>query len=186
VTTVPRLPRVRSGSYLLSGYDGPGAVERFSCAAHDGGWTYDAMRSDPASGAPSGRLHLRVDAAGVTTRLHVEAGGWVLRGGCVGGEVLWRRGEREHGATASGFWGTSPAYALALVARLALALGEQRRARLVAVTEPVLATRLVEQAWTRMALDRWQVEDLATGQRREVVVEDGLVVAGTGLALTRA
>ena len=173
------------GSYLLSGHDGPYAVERFACTADDGGWTYDATRSDPASGAPLGRLHLRVDASGGTTRLHVEAGGWVLRGGCVGDQVLWRRGEHEHEATASGFCGTSPAYALALVARLALAVGEQRRARLVAVTEPVLATRLVDQAWTRTAHDRWQIEDLATGERQEVVVEDGLVVAGTGLTLTR-
>ena len=29
----------------------------------------------------------------VTTHVHVEGGGWVLRGGCVGGSVLWRRGD---------------------------------------------------------------------------------------------
>jgi hypothetical protein len=174
------------GSYLLTGHDGPYAVERFSCAPAGGGWTYDATRSDPASGAPLGRLHLRVDVSGTTTRLHVEAGGWVLRGGCVGGDVLWRRSEQEHEVPASGFVGTSPAYALALVHRLALAVGERCRVRLVAVTEPVLATRLVDQSWTRAGHDRWQSEDLATGERREVVVEDDLVVAGTGLALTRA
>ena len=174
-----------TGRYLLSGRSAPDAVERFSLTPDDGGWTYDATRSDPASGAPLGRLHLRVDASGVTTRLHAEAGGWVLRGGCVGGEVLWRRGEREHDVTASGFWGTSPAYALAMVARLGLGVGERRRARVVAVTEPVLATRLADQAWTRAAPDRWEVEDLATGERREVVVSGGLVVAGTGLTLTQ-
>ena len=174
------------GTYLLSGHDGPYALERLSCEASDGGWTCDAIRSDPASGAPLGRLHLRVDPSGTTTRLHVEAGGWVLRGGCVGSDVLWRRGEQEHEVAASGFVGTSPAYALALVRRLALEVGERRRVRLVAVTEPVLATRLVDQAWTRVGQDRWQVEDLATGERREVVIEDGLVVAGTGLTLTRA
>ena len=174
-----------SGSSLLCGHDGPYAVERFTCGPDGDGWTYDAVRSDPVTGAPLGRLHLRVAATGVTTRLHVEAGGWVLRGGCVGGDVLWRRGEQERQAAAAGFTGTSPAYALALVRRLGLAVGDRRRVTLVAVTEPVLATRRVEESWTRSAQDRWQVEDLATGERRLLVVADGLLVEGTGLTLTR-
>ena len=122
-----------------------------------GGWSYD----EP------GRLHLRVDAAGVTTRLHVEAGGWVLRGGCVGDAVLWRRGEVEGEAVALGFTGAHWAYDVAVALRLRLAVGESRRVRLVEVTEPVLATRLVDRQWSRPADGRWVVDDLATGERSE-------------------
>ena len=130
------------------------------------GWSYD----EP------GRLHLQVDAAGVTTRLHAEAGGWVLRGGCVGGSVLWRRGDGEHEAQALGFTGGSAAYDVAVALRLRLGVGERRRVRLVEVTEPVLATRLVDQEWSRPAPDRWLAVDLATGERRDV--DPDTVVAG--------
>ena len=130
------------------------------------GWSYD----EP------GRLHLQVDAAGVTTRLHVEGGGWVLRGGCVGGSVLWRRGELEGEAVALGFTGTHPAYDVAVALRLRLAVGESRRVRLVEVTEPVLATRLVDRGWARPADGRWLVTDLATGERHDV--DPDTVVAG--------
>ena len=130
------------------------------------GWSYD----EP------GRLHLQVDAAGVTTRLHVEGGGWVLRGGCVGGTVLWRRGELEGEAVALGFTGSHPAYDVAVALRLRLAVGESRRVRLVEVTEPVLATRLVDREWARPAERRWVVTDLATGERHDV--DPDTVVAG--------
>ena len=134
------------------------------------------MRTDAATGAPRGRLWLRVDERGVTTRLEVEAGGWVLRGGCLGDEVLWRRGDEEASAAADGFTGTSPAYALAAVRRLRLAVGESRRLRLVEVTEPVLATRLVEQVWTRTGPDAYEAADLATGDVRRLRLEGDRVV----------
>ena len=137
-----------------------------------GGWAYDGPRT-PAGG---GWLHLQVDAAGVTTRLHVEGGGWVLRGGCVGEAVLWRRGDQEGEAAALGFTGTHPAYDVAVALRLRLAAGEQRRVRLVEVTEPVLATRLVDRQWSRPADERWVVVDLATGERHEP--DPDTVVAG--------
>lgn len=130
------------------------------------GWTHD----EP------GRLHLQVDAAGVTTRLHAEAGGWVLRGGCVGGSVLWRRGDEEHEAAALGFTGAHPAYDVAVALRLHLAVGERRRVRLVEVTEPVLATRLVDREWSRPSADRWVVVDLATGERHDP--DPDTIVAG--------
>ncbi len=129
------------------------------------GWTYDGIRTDPATGVPLGRLHLQVDASGVTTRLHVEGGGWVLRGGCVGGSALWRRGDAEGEAVAVGFTGTSPAYDVAVALRLRLDVGQRRRVRLVEVTDPVLATRLVDREWSRPVSDRWVVHDLSTGER---------------------
>ena len=168
--------------YRLAAVHGPDAVERVAWVPDGEGWRCSAVREGAGAGA---RLELHLDADGVTTRLHAEAGGWVLRGGCVGDAVLWRRGDEEREAVAAGFTGTSPAYALATVRRLGLAVGESRRLRLVEVTEPVLATRLVEQSWTRTAEDRWHADDLATGGRREVQVRDGLVEAGTGWTLTR-
>jgi len=138
------------------------------------GWAYDGPRTEDGTG----RLQLRVDAAGVTTRLHVEGGGWVLRGGCVGGSVLWRRGDEEGEAVALGFTGTSPAYDVAVALRLRLGVGEHRRVRLVEVTDPVLALRLVDRQWSRTGSARWVVDDLATGERREV--DPDTVVAGMG------
>ena len=179
-------PGTARGRYLLSGHDGPFAVETVTAAEDGPDRTWSATRTDPVSGAPVGRLHLRTDALGVTTRLHVEAGGWVLRGGCVGPSALWRRGEQEHEATADGFTGTSPAYAAAVVARLAavLEVGGTRQLALVAVTEPVLAARRVLQRWTRAADAQWEVADLETGERQLLAVRDGLV-DGPGLSLTR-
>ena len=110
-----------------------------------------------------GRLELVVAPR---VRLHVEAGPWVLRGGVVGPDVLWRRGEREHEAVADGFTGAGPAYALALLPLLSAA---PRRLRLVEVTDPVLATRLVDQEWSRSD-DGVAVTDLATGERRTLTL----------------
>ena len=167
---------MRQGSYLLTGSTASEVVERFTCGPDGDGWTYAAVREDPGTGAPLGRLQLRLDATGATSRLHVETGAWVVRGGCVGGSVLWRRGEQEGEAVALGFTGADPAYDVAVALRLRLAVGERRRVRLVEVTEPVLATRLVDREWSRPAVDRWAVVDLATGERHEV--DPDTVVAG--------
>lgn len=107
----------------------------------------------------------RVELVDGDVRLHVEAGGWVLRAGTVGPHVLWRRGEEEGEAVADGVTGGHPAYDDVLLARLDLADGEERRVVLLEVTEPVLATRLVQQTWTRSG-DAVTVVDLATGERR--------------------
>ena len=137
-----------------------GVVERYTWD----GVTYAATRH--IGEQLTGRIQLTV---GEGVRLHVEAGGWVLRGGTVGPEVLWRRtgaaGDQapEQQAVADGFTGQSPAYALGLLTLLAV--GEVRRLRLVAVTEPVLATRLVDEQWTRTPTGVI-VDDLSTGERR--------------------
>jgi hypothetical protein len=182
---------VPAGAYLLSGHDGPWAVERFTCAPGPAGWRYVAERTDPATGAPLGRLDLTLDAGGRTVRLLARAGGWELRGGALGAEVLWRRGEQERSAAAAGFTGTSPAYAVATARLLALGVGERRRVALVAVTEPVLATRAVDEGWTltgverRGGLDvaRYEVADLATGDRRVVHLAGDLVLDADGVSL---
>ncbi len=171
--------------YLLAGASAGDVVERLQRRVDGEGWACSVVREDAATAAVLGRVDLRVDAAGVTTRLHAEAGGWILRGGCVGEAVLWRRGEDEGEAEAAGFHGSSPAHAMAVVARLGLEVGQSRRVRLVELTEPVLAPRLVLQSWTRAAADRWVVDDLDTGERRALQLRQGFVVAAPGLTLTR-
>ena len=171
-----------SGSYVLTGHDGPYAVERFTCADDGELWSWSATRHDPVSGALRGRLELQV---GREQRLHAEAAGWVLRAGTVGAEVLWRRGPDDRACVADGLTGSSPAFAIATARRLDLAVGERRRVRLLAVTEPVLATLLVEQEWARVGQDSYDVTDLATGERQQLRL-DGDVVDSPGLALTRA
>jgi hypothetical protein len=176
---------VSSGSYLLSGHDGPYATERFVCGEEPAGWRYVGHRKDPESGVELGRIDLLLDAVGRTLRLEVTAGGWLLRGGVVGAEALWRRGDEERSEQAHGFTGTSPAYAVAAT-RLAAAAGGSARLRLVAVHDSALATSTVDQSWRRDGPGQWAVDDLATGERRQLQVRDDLVLAGPGLALTEA
>ena len=165
---------MRTGTYLVDG-----GREVFVWTPAEDGWSYASTRQDETG---TTRLELHV---GREVRVHVEAGGWVLRAGTVGPDVLWRRGDDEREAAAAGVTGPSPAYAAALVHHLALAVGEQRRVRLLAVTAPVLATRMVDESWTRTGTEDYDVADLGTGERRVVRLEDGLVVEATGATLTR-
>ena len=171
-----------SGQYALSDHDGPSAVERFTCTEGGDGWSWSATRHDPVGGREIGRLELQ---DGTEQRLHAEAGGWVLRAGTLADEVLWRRGADERSALAAGLAGTSPAFVLATARRLGLAVGARRRVRLLAVTEPVLAMLLVDQEWSRAAENSYVVTDLATGERRTLTLEGGLLVDGPGVTLTR-
>lgn len=166
---------MRTGTYQLDG-----GRERFTWTPAGDGWSYASTREDLTTGTTRLELHV-----GREVRVHVEAGGWVLRAGTAGPDVLWRRGNDEREAAADGLTGPSPAYAAALVVRLCLGVGEQRRVRLLAVTEPVLATRMVDQCWTRTGPEHYEAADLATGERWVLRLEDGLVVEAPGLTLTR-
>jgi hypothetical protein len=171
---------VPSGSYLLSGHDGPYAVERFTCSETHHGWRYVGSRVHPITDAAVGRIELLVDAGGRVLRLEVAVGGWMLRGGVVGPEALWRRGYEERSAAAHGFTGSSPSYAV-VACRLA---ASREQLRLVAVHDSSLATSTVDQAWTAAGGGGWDSTDLATGERGRWRVEDGVVVTGPGLTLT--
>ena len=183
-----------SGAYLLDvpdGATGPPAVERFSCAAGPLGWRYTAVR-ETADGRPLGRLDLVVDAAWRAVRLDATAGGWTLRGGAAAAELVWRRGEQEHRAPAASFTGDSPAFLVATARLLGLAVGVQRRVRLVRLGEG-LAPLTVEEGWGRTPdveeAERYEAADLATGERRVVHLVGDVVVDGTGvdlLSLTRS
>ena len=172
-----------SGAYLLSDDAGPYAVERFRCGDLGDGWTYDAVREHPETAVATGRIELHL--TGAATRLHVEAGGWLLRGAAAGGEVLWRRGEQEHRVRGDGFAGSSPGLLL-VAARL-----ERDLLQLVELTEPVLATRTTRQAWRAhlehdqdgVRVRRYDVDDLATGVRRTLHLSGDVVVDAPGVVL---
>ena len=168
------------GSYLLSGHDGPYAVERFACGAGPAGWRYVATRSRPGDGAPLGRLDLVLGSAGEALRVQVAAAGWQLRGGVVGPDVLWRRGDDERSERADGFAGSSPVWLLA--AALRVAGRGPVRLRLVHLGDDALATSVVEQAWTPTD-GGWLVDDLATGVRGRVEVAGDRVLHAPGVEL---
>ncbi len=178
------------GAYLLSGHDGPYAVERFSCAPGPVGWRYVATREHPSTGRPLGRLDVVLSAAGRAHRVHVELGGWELRGGAVGAQLLWRRGEVEREERAAGFTGTSPVWAVA-AARLLGTTGGPARLRLVRLGDDALATLAVEQSWARTGFEdrdgvpvaRWAVDDPATGERRDLALAGDVLLGAPGVRL---
>jgi hypothetical protein len=178
---------VPSGAYLLSGHDGPYAVERFTCGTAGDAWRWTATREDPATGVPLGRLELEL--RGAAQRVHAEAGGWLLRGGTAGGTCAWRRGPVERSDAAAGFTGTSPAWAVAT--RRLLGAAGPARLRLVHLADEVLATRLVDEAWRSagtelvdgVEVERWEATDLATGERRVVHLTGELVLEAPGVRL---
>ncbi len=179
------------GSYRLAA-DGAALVERFACAPGPAGWRYVATREDEGTGAARGRLDVVLDASGTPLRVHVEAAGWVLRGGAVGSELLWRRGDAEAGAVADGFTGSSPVWLLAAARRCARQAQPVTRLRLLRLGDEALATRLVDQAWSAAGTRRqgdlevagFEVTDLQTGERGAVHVAGNVVLDAPGVELT--
>ena len=162
------------GSYRIGS-----VAERFSCGAGPAGWRYVGTR------AGGDTVDLTVDMAGRTVRLLAQHDGWELRGGSVGEEVLWVRGEDEHRAAAAGFTGSSPAYDLATARMLGLQVGQTRRVTLVEVSEPVAAARTVEHGWARTEgpepdVDRYEVADLQTGERWVLHLSGEILVSREG------
>jgi hypothetical protein len=120
-----------------------------------------------------------------TGRFEAVYDGWVLRGGVVGAEALWVRGEADHRAQATAFTGLSPAFDVAVARRLALEPGQSRRVSLVQLTEPVGAARTVGRTWTRAAseepdVERFDVADADTGERWVLHVAGDVLVSREG------
>jgi hypothetical protein len=188
------------GEYLLTDpHDGSVVgVERFQCAAGPVGWRYVATRHGPTDEVIA-RIDLAVDSRWCPARLEVSAGGWSLRGGAVGPEVMWVRraasgsGEAaEARAEATGFFGDSPAF---LVVAAHLAAHAELTAKWIAVALPSLATIELRQRWTPMGSTRhladelplevaaFTVVDLDTGHGGDVHLADDIVVAAPGVEL---
>ncbi len=176
-----------------------GTIEDFQCAPGPAGWRYVGRTS---GATPGGRVDVAVDSRWRQVRLEIHGGGWLLRGGVTGPKTLWVRGAagdlagaQEHTAAAAGFTGSSPGLLVAIARSLALTVGVAARVRLVAVTAPVLATRLVEQEWTLhevsehetetapLAVERYSVADLATGVTEVLYLSGDVALSGPGVEL---
>ncbi len=181
-----------SGTYLHAGGD----TETFQCAAGPSGWRYVGAMSD------GGRLDLTVDSRWHQIRVELAGGGWLVRGGVSGAETVWLRAAAgdlseadEHVARAAGFAGRSPGLLVATARSLRLSAGESARVRLVAVTEPVLATVLIDQEWQLTSIDshetdggtlpveHYQIADLATGATDLLHLSGDVALSGPGIEL---
>ncbi len=120
-----------------------------------------------------------------TGLLEVDADGWLLRGGAVGGTASWVRGEDARTAPAVAFTGVSPVFDVHVARLLGLAVGESRRVALVEVLEPVAATRTVRREWRRLPspdadVERYDVGDPDTGDLVVLHLAGDLLVSREG------
>ncbi|MGB9378636.1 MAG: hypothetical protein WCB04_14115 [Mycobacteriales bacterium] len=182
-----------AGTYL---YD-DGTTERFQCAPGPAGWRYVGQGTDTS------RVDVAVDSRWRPARVELLAGGWRLRGGVSGPDTIWLRAAAadlaeasEHRTAALGFFGRSPGLLIPAARSLKLAVGASALVRLVEVTEPVLATRTVDQEWTlrdvtthdgadgaALPVERYQLTDLSTGESTELYLSGDVALSGPGVEL---
>ena len=177
------------------------AIEAFSCAPGPQGWRYVADVTDP-DGAQLGRVDLTVDAQWRPVRVEVKSGGWVVKAGAVGGRIIYVRlpeGEvapaGEQATEAAAVTGRSPAFAIATSKLLQLQENDKRRIKLLAITEPSAGVQITDQGWALTASEtheaeteplvvrRYEVADLATGERAAWSIAGDVVLEGPHLEL---
>ncbi|MFE0404802.1 hypothetical protein ACFW19_23305 [Streptomyces nigra] len=193
------MPRGRYS--LLDPHDHtPFAHEHFQCAPGPSGWRYVARRTTSA-GDDIGSVDLTLDALGRPLRLELHAGDWQVRGAALDG-VTWVRTDptgteaTEGNVPAHAFTGTSPAFLVATTRLLRLTpSASATRVRLVALTDPVLAPRTVDQSWALvnsethatdngpLTVDEYQVTALDTGEQHTVHIAGDVVLAAPGIEL---
>ncbi|MFE9257115.1 hypothetical protein [Streptomyces sp. NPDC006879] len=178
----------------------PLGEEHFHCAPGPSGWRYVAQTVTPA-GDHRGSIDLAVDGLGRPIRLELHAASWQVRGAALNG-VTWVRTDpagveaTEGNVPAHGFTGTSPAFLIATARLLRLTPGSPvSRVRLVALTDPVLAPRTVDQAWTLLGsavhstdsgplvVDEYQVRALDTGEQHSIHLAGDVVLSAPGIEL---
>lgn len=189
------------GRYSLHDpYDrSPLGDEHFQCAPGPSGWRYTAQTTGPG-GEHAGSVDLTVDHLGRPVRIELHAAGWQVRGAAMDG-VTWVRtgpggeGAREGNAPAHGFTGASPGFLVATARLLRLGPGASGRVRLVALAPPVLAPRTLDQTWTlagtetheaetgSLTVERYEVDDLGTGERHTVHLAGDVVLDAPGVEL---
>ena len=180
-------------------------VEVFSCSPGPAGWRYVSQVYSPDD-EPLGRVDVTVDDRWRQVRVQVAAGGWTLRGGLAGPDAVWVRtpadalraaeaAAEEQTARAVGFTGRSPAFAVVTARLLGLSLLDRRRVRLVGVTEPACVALPVDEGWALvdvtghdtdagpLRVERYEVADLATAERRVVHLAGDVVLEAPGLEL---
>jgi hypothetical protein len=178
----------------------PLAEERFHCAPGPSGWRYVSHLTTP-SGTAAGSVDLALDDRGRPIRLELHASGWQVRAAALDG-VTWVRtdptGEHatEGNVRAHAFTGSSPAFLVATARLLRLTPdASATRVRLVALTDPVLAPRTLDQSWaliTREAhatdngpltVEEYQVTALDTGEQHTVHLAGDVVLSAPGIEL---
>ncbi|MFJ3664129.1 hypothetical protein ACIPPM_27140 [Streptomyces sp. NPDC090119] len=178
----------------------PLAEEHFQCAPGPSGWRYVSQLTTP-EGAHRGSVDLALDDLGRPLRLELHAGGWQVRGAALDG-VTWVRTDptgteaTEGNVPAHAFTGLSPAFLVATARLLRLTPSSAAtRVRLVALTDPVLAPRTVDQSWALidrethatdngpLLVDEYQVTALDTGERHTVHIAGDVVLSAPGIEL---
>ncbi|MEU3289957.1 hypothetical protein OHA09_21745 [Streptomyces longwoodensis] len=178
----------------------PLAEEHFQCAPGPTGWRYVARRTTP-TGEHTGSVDLTLDDLGRPLRLELHAGSWQVRGAALDG-VTWVRTDptgahaTEGTVRAHAFTGTSPAFLVATARLLRLTpSAAATRVRLVALTDPVLAPRTVDQSWALvdseahatdngpLTVDTYQVTALDTGEQHSVHIAGDVVLSAPGIEL---
>ncbi|MFF4247734.1 hypothetical protein ACFYY2_25170 [Streptomyces sp. NPDC001822] len=193
------MPRGRYSLHDLHDHT-PLGEEHFHCAPGPSGWRYVSQTTDP-SGAHLGSVDLALDELGRPIRLELHAASWQIRGAAIDG-VTWVRTDptgthaTEGNVRAHAFSGTSPAFLVATARILRLTpASPATRVRLVTFTDPVLAPRTVDQAWSLLnseahatdngplTVDEYQVDALDTGDRHTVHIAGDVVLAAPGIEL---
>ncbi|NJP70096.1 hypothetical protein [Streptomyces sp. C1-2] len=174
--------------------------EHFQCAPGPSGWRYVAQRTTP-SGTPMGSVDLALDELGRPIRLELRASDWQVRGAALDG-VTWVRTDptgahaTEGNVRAHAFTGTSPAFLVATARLLRLTPSSAAtRVRLLALTDPVLASRTVDQSWALvqreahatdngpLTVESYQVTALDTGEQHTVHLTGDVVLEAPGIEL---
>ncbi|PWK63742.1 hypothetical protein BCL76_1183 [Streptomyces sp. CG 926] len=181
----------------------PLGEEHFHCAPGPSGWRYVSQLTGP-DGDHRGSVDLAIDELGRPIRMELNAASWQVRGAAIDG-VTWVRTDptgteateaTEGNIAAPGFTGTSPAFLVATARLLRPTLGAPAtRVRLLALTDPVLAPRTVDQAWALVArqehptdsglllVDEYQVSALDTGEVHTIHIAGDVVLSAPGIEL---
>ncbi|MFD9027917.1 hypothetical protein [Streptomyces parvulus] len=178
----------------------PLAEEHFQCAPGPSGWRYVSRLTTP-TGDHHGSVDLALDELGRPIRLELHAADWQVRGAAIDG-LTWVRTDptgvhaTEGNARAHAFTGTSPAFLVAVARLLRLTPSDPAtRLRMVALTDPVLAPRTVDQSWALLGreahatdngpltVDEYQVTALDTGEQYAVHIAGDVVLAAPGIEL---
>lgn len=172
-----------------------GRTERFATVDAPAGWSYVGECSD------GGRVELTVDSRWRPVRCELTNGRWRLRGGSLGRRLMWVRsgldgaGPVEDSAEAAGFLAESPAFLVVLPRLLSLSLKGSAWLRMVTLWQPLLAPLVVERGWTLEAVDdhdtpagplvveRYRVDDRATGEHVTLHLAGDVVLEGPGVEL---
>lgn len=172
-----------------------GRTERFSTVMAPAGWSYVGEGDDGC------RVELTVDSRWRPVRCEVVTPRWRVRGGSLGRQLMWLRSAVdgsdpvEDAAEAAGFLAESPAFLVVLPRLLSLPLKGSAWVRMVTLWQPLLAPQVVERGWTLDAVDdhetpsgplvveRYRVDDRATGEHEMVHLAGDVVLDGPGVEL---